>query len=83
MGQSSSIRETIPRFGPGSPERQTSMSEYQYYKFLAIDKPLTSEETLALRALSTRAHITPVSSTNEYNWGDFKGNPADLMRRFG
>jgi hypothetical protein len=58
------------------------MSEYQYYEFLAIDGPLTSEEMAALRALSTRAHITPVSFTNFYNWGDFKGNPDDLMRRF-
>jgi len=59
-----------------------TMSEYQYYEFLAIDRPLTSEEMSALRALSTRAHITPVSFTNVYNWGDFKGNPDDLMKRF-
>jgi hypothetical protein len=58
------------------------MSEYQYYEFLAIDRRLTSEEMSALRALSTRAHITPVSFTNEYHWGDFKGNPDDLMKRF-
>lgn len=58
------------------------MSEYQYYEFLAIDRPLTSEEMSALRALSTRAHITPVSFTNGYQWGNFKGNPDDLMRRF-
>jgi hypothetical protein len=58
------------------------MSEYQYYEFLAIDRPLTSEEVSALRALSSRAHITPVSFTNEYQWGNFKGNPDDLMRRF-
>jgi len=58
------------------------MSEYQYYEFLAIDRPLTSEEMATLRALSTRAHITPVSFTNEYQWGGFKGNPNDLMRRF-
>ena len=58
------------------------MSEYQYYEFLAIDRPLTAEEMAALRALSTRAHITPVSFTNEYQWGNFKGNPDDLMRRF-
>ncbi|MDD5206326.1 MAG: hypothetical protein PHS17_12940, partial [Desulfobacterales bacterium] len=58
------------------------MSEYQYYEFLAIDRPLTAEETDALRALSTRAHITPVSFTNEYQWGNFRGNPDDLMRRF-
>lgn len=58
------------------------MSEYQYYEFLAIDRPLTSEEMSALRRLSTRATITPVSFTNEYNWGDFKGHPDKLMQRF-
>lgn len=58
------------------------MSEYQYYEFLAIDRPLTMKEMSTLRELSTRAHITPVSFTNEYNWGDFKGSPLELMRRF-
>lgn len=58
------------------------MSEYQYYEFLSIDRPLTSEEMEALRELSTRANITPVSFTNEYNWGDFKGNPDRLMQRY-
>jgi hypothetical protein len=58
------------------------MSEYQYYEFLAIDRPLTSEEVSALRALSTRAHITPVSFTNEYHWGNFKGNSDELMKWF-
>jgi hypothetical protein len=58
------------------------MSEYQYYEFLAIDRPLTADEMEELRALSTRATITPVSFTNEYNWGDFKGNPHKLMERY-
>lgn len=58
------------------------MSEYQYYEFLAIDRPLEAEEMADLRALSTRATITPVSFTNEYNWGDFKGNPEKLMERY-
>jgi len=58
------------------------MSEYQYYEFLAIDRPLSTEEMSALRTLSTRAHITPVSFTNEYQWGNFRGNPVDLMKRF-
>jgi len=58
------------------------MSEYQYYEFLAIDRPLTPEEMSVLRALSTRAHITPVSFTNEYQWGNFRGNPDKLMQRF-
>lgn len=58
------------------------MSEYQYYEFLAIDRPLTANEMAELRALSTRATITRVSFTNEYHWGDFKGNPYKLMERY-
>jgi len=58
------------------------MSEYQYYEFLSIDRPLTADEMAELRALSTRATITPVSFANEYNWGDFKGNPGKLMQRY-
>ena len=58
------------------------MSEYQYYEFLAMDQPLTEEEMDDLRAVSTRATITPVSFTNEYNWGDFKGSPNKLMERY-
>jgi len=58
------------------------MSEYQYYEFLAIDRPLTADKMAELRALSTRATITPVSFTNEYNWGAFKGDPEKLMQRY-
>lgn len=35
-----------------------------------------------MRALSSRGRITPVSFANEYHWGDFKGKPKELMRRF-
>ena len=31
------------------------MSEYQYYEFLALDKPLTDEQRAELRKLSSRA----------------------------
>ena len=58
------------------------MSEYQYYEFLTIDRQLTEDEMAELRALSTRATITPVSFTNEYNWGKFKGDPDTLMQRY-
>jgi hypothetical protein len=58
------------------------MSEYQYYEFRAIDRPLNSKQMDELRALSTRAEITPTSFTNTYNWGDFKGDPATLMDRY-
>src|SRR5438874_7058948 len=58
------------------------MSEYQYYEFRAIDRPLSPKEMDELRALSTRAEITPTSLTNTYHYGDFKGNPAALMERY-
>ena len=58
------------------------MSEYQYYEFLAVDRPLTAAEQAEVRQLSTRARITATSFTNEYQWGDFKGSPDELMQRF-
>jgi hypothetical protein len=58
------------------------MTEYQYYEFQAIDRPLSEEDRQALRNLSTRARITATSFTNSYEWGDFKGDPAKLMERW-
>lgn len=58
------------------------MSEYQYYEFLAIDRPLDNDEQAEIRSLSTRATITATSFVNEYHWGDFKGDPDQLMRRY-
>jgi hypothetical protein len=58
------------------------MSEYQYYEFRAIDRPLGGKQMDELRALSTRAEITPTSFTNEYHWGNFKGDPAKMMDRY-
>jgi DNA-binding MarR family transcriptional regulator len=34
------------------------MSEYQYYEFLAVDRPLTAAEQAEVRQLSARARIT-------------------------
>jgi hypothetical protein len=58
------------------------MSEYQYYEFQAIDRPLSEVEMKELRALSTRAEITATSFQNEYSYGDFKGDPVKLMHRY-
>ncbi len=58
------------------------MSEYQYYEFQAIDRPLNEADRQALRALSTRASITATSFTNTYEWGEFKGDPAKLMENW-
>jgi hypothetical protein len=55
------------------------MSEYQYYEFLAIDRPLDGRQMDELRQLSTRAEITPTCLVNTYHWGNFKGDPRKLM----
>ncbi|MEJ2246322.1 MAG: hypothetical protein P8Y80_09650 [Acidobacteriota bacterium] len=58
------------------------MSEYQYYEFQAVDRPLDDRQMRELRAVSSRAVITSTSFTNEYNWGDFKGSPDKWMEKY-
>lgn len=58
------------------------MSEYQYYEFLAIDRPLTKREMGELRSISTRAEITAARFFNEYHWGDLKADPKELVARY-
>lgn len=58
------------------------MSEYQYYEFQAIDRPLTAKETSKLRSYSSRARITPTSFVNDYSWGSFKGDADNWMERY-
>ncbi len=58
------------------------MSEYQYYEFRAIDRPLDAAEQAELRALSTRARITAAGFVNHYEWGDLKADPRHLMERY-
>ncbi len=55
------------------------MSEYQYYEFLAIDRPLDARAQEKLRAVSSRARITPTRFVNTYEWGDLRGDPRALM----
>ncbi|MEH2624804.1 hypothetical protein V1292_002859 [Bradyrhizobium sp. AZCC 1719] len=58
------------------------MSEYQYYEFQAIDRPLDRAAQDALRSISSRARITATSFINHYQWGDLKGDPRKFMERW-
>ena len=58
------------------------MSEFQYYEFQAVDRPLTKEQMAELRAISSRATISPNQDVNVYNFGGFGGDPAKLMERY-
>ena len=58
------------------------MSEYQYYEFQAVDRPLTRKQMEELRRYSSRAQITPSSFVNVYNYGDFRGDPEELVEKY-
>lgn len=58
------------------------MSEYQYFEFQAIDRPLNKNEMAELRSYSTRARITTTSFVNDYSWGDFKGDADVWMDKY-
>jgi len=58
------------------------MSEYQYYEFQAIDRPLTEKEMRELRTYSTRARITATSFVNDYSWGNFRGDEDAWMEKY-
>ena len=58
------------------------MSEYQYYEFQAIDRPLDESDKEALRSISSRAEITATRFTNVYHYGDFHGDSRKLMERW-
>jgi hypothetical protein len=58
------------------------VSEYQFYEFLAVDRPLDARQLGDVRSLSTRADITATSFVNVYHWGNFRGNPRAMMERY-
>ncbi len=58
------------------------MSEYQYYEFRAVDRPLTAQEQAELRKLSTRADISAYHFSNVYHFSHFRGSPGELVERY-
>jgi hypothetical protein len=58
------------------------MSQYQYYEFQAIDRPLDRAAQDELRSISSLARITATSFTNHYEWGDLNGDPRKFMERW-
>jgi hypothetical protein len=62
--------------------RIRGVSEYQYYAFLALDRPLTGKQRAELRSISSRAEITATRFVNEYEWGDLKGDPREMVEQY-
>ena len=57
------------------------MSEYQYYEFQALDRILTKTEQSYIECLSSRVELSPTKAAFTYSYGDFRGNPQDLLEK--
>jgi hypothetical protein len=59
------------------------MSEYQYYEWQTIDRPLTVSEQREVDGLSS--HMDTVTSTQAivtYSWGNFKHDPQKVLLKY-
>ena len=57
------------------------MSEYQWVEFRAVDAPLDDAALEFMHEQSTRAEINRWSFTNEYHFGEFRGDVSEMMHR--
>ena len=58
------------------------MSEYQYYEFQAIDRPLTGEEQRAVARLSSRVDPHPRRAVFTYSYSDFPGRAEEVLAQY-
>lgn len=58
------------------------MSEYQYYEFRAIDRPLTEEEQRTIGKLSSRVNLSPTQAIFVYHYSDFPANAEEILARY-
>jgi hypothetical protein len=57
------------------------MSEFQRIAFRAIDGPVSEKNLEFMERQSTRAEITAWTFDNEYQWGNFRGDALEMLRR--
>ncbi|PCI35164.1 MAG: hypothetical protein COB50_05605 [Thiotrichales bacterium] len=60
------------------------MSEYQYYEFCSIQKPLSQQARQVMQSLSSRAVVGTHGACYiyNYNYGDFRGNSSELLLKY-
>lgn len=58
------------------------MSEYQYFDFQTIDRPLTEEEQSEIHNLSSRVLLTSTQAIFTYQFGDFHGRPEKVLEQY-
>ncbi len=58
------------------------MSEYQYYEFQAIDRPLTEDEQAEIAKLSSRVALTSTQAIFTYHFGDLPARAEKILERY-
>ena len=58
------------------------MSEYQYYEFQTIDRPLTEDEQAEINKLSSRVALTSTQAMFTYQFGDFPARAEEILERY-
>lgn len=58
------------------------MSEYQYYEFQSIDRPLTEEERAEIGSWSSRTTPTSTHAIFTYSFGDFPRDAVKVVEKY-
>jgi len=58
------------------------MSEYQYYEWQTLERPLTAAEQGAVNGLSSHIDVTSSQAIVTYNWGNFKHDPLKVLAKY-
>ncbi|HUD44548.1 MAG TPA: hypothetical protein VMR41_03340 [Patescibacteria group bacterium] len=58
------------------------MSNFQHYEFMTIDKPLTQAQLEEVKKLSSHIEASSTHALIEYQWGDFKHDPMQVLYKF-
>jgi hypothetical protein len=59
-----------------------TMSEYQRYEFMTVDRPLTRAQLDAVESLSSHIEASSTHALIEYHWGDFKHDPIKVLYKY-
>jgi hypothetical protein len=58
------------------------MSEFQFYDFRSIDRPLTDSERREVSSWSSRSNAFSHRATFNYSYGSFKKDPLDCVAKY-
>ena len=58
------------------------MSEYQYYEWQTLERPLTAVEQKAVNELSSHIDVTSTQASVTYNWSSFRHDPINVLAKY-